>query len=294
MVSQDSPPNPSSIHLFTISDSITGQNQFQNQNQHFDAYGSSLGGGDNAVLHHSLGLLPSIQSLGERMSRSIDLVQASTVAEESEINHTRHFMDLLGAAANETNQQAQRLSLSLGSHVLVPSGQYRQRSLNSDLISPHSYLMPGEEAREACNTGVEHVRNDYSFTGGAFASSSASLNRSYSTSYGTESFASIIGNSVYLKPAQSLLREIINVGGKEVDLSNEKYVAKLSRGGRIGGALGLSSELKAEMYSNGLLSAEKHELQVKIAKLIALLEEVGLSVYAINLIASQFISLFLW
>ncbi|XP_042939113.1 BEL1-like homeodomain protein 11 isoform X1 [Carya illinoinensis] len=269
MTSQDSPPNPalSSVHSFTLSDSITDQNHFH---QPFDAYGSSLRGRDH-TLPHSFGVFPSIQSLGERMSRSIDLVQASTVGEESEISHTRHFMDLLGAA-NETNHQAQRLSLSLGSHVLVPSVQYRQRSLSSDLLSP-SYLMSGEESREACNPGMEHVSNGYSFMGSAFASSSTSLNRTCPTSYGTESFAAVIRNSIYLRPAQSLLNEIVDVSGKAIDISNEKYISKLSRGGRLG-ALGLSSELKAELYSNGLLSAEKQELQVKIAKLISLLEEV--------------------
>ncbi|KAE8057170.1 hypothetical protein FH972_013882 [Carpinus fangiana] len=267
MVSQDSSANPasSSIHPFTISNSIHDQNHFQNQ--HFDAYGSALRGSD--TLPQSLGVFPSVQSLGERMSRSIDLVRASAVAEEPEISHTRHFMDLLGAA-NENNHHAQRLSLSLGSHMLVPSVQYRQRSLNSDLISP-SYLISGEEARDACNPGVEHVSNDYSFTGNAFAAASSSLNRSCPVSYGTESFAAVIANSVYLKPAQSLLKEIVNVSGDAVEINNEKYVEKLSRGGRN---LGLSSELKAELYSNGLLSAEKHELQVKISKLISLLDEV--------------------
>lgn len=258
MVSQDS-----SAHPFTISNSITDQNRFENQ--HFDAYESALRGSD--TFPQSLGVYPSVQSLGERMSRSIDLVRASAVSEEPEISHTRHFMDLLGAA-NENNHHAQRLSLSLGSQMLVPSVQYRQRSLNSDLLSP-SYLMSGEESRQA------HVSNDYSFTGSAFAAASSSLNRSY----GTESFATVIANSVYLKPAQCLLKEVVNVSGNAVEMSNEKYVEKLSRGGRI---LGLSSELKAELYSNGILSAEKHELQVKIAKLISLLDEVGLFFFSLD------------
>jgi hypothetical protein len=280
MVSQESSANPasSSIHPFTISNSIHDQNHFQNQ--HFDAYGSALRGSD--TLPQSLGVFPSVQSLGERMSRSIDLVRASAVAEEPEISHTRHFMDLLGAA-NENSHHAQRLSLSLGSHMLVPSVQYRQRSLNSDLISP-SYLISGEEAREACNPGVEHVSNDYSFTGNAFAAASSSLNRSCPVSYGTESFAAVIANSVYLKPAQSLLKEIVNVSGDAVEIGNEKYVEKLSRGGRN---LGLSSELKAELYSNGLLSAEKHELQVKISKLISLLDEVGLSLDCFQILLKE-------
>ncbi|KAK9269831.1 hypothetical protein L1049_025404 [Liquidambar formosana] len=269
MVSQDSPSNspPSMQHQFIISDSISSQNQFEIQ--HFDAYGYTLRGSN--TFPHSSGVLPSIQSLGERMSRSIDLVQAPAVAaEDSEISHTRHLMDLFGAA-NENNCRAQRLSLSLGSHMLFPSAPYRQRSFNSNPMSPN-YTISGEEAREACNPGVGHMSDDYSFVGGAFASSSNSLNRSCSTSYGSESFANVIGNSRYLKSAQSLLEEVVSVGGKAVDFTYEKYVGRLSRSGRR--ALGLSSELKAELSINGFLSAEKHELQNKIAKLIALLEEV--------------------
>lgn len=287
MVSQDSPPHPDTnniLHQFLISDSITTQNQFENQ--HFDAYGSSANfrGSNNITFSpcpSQLGVLPSIQSLGERMSRSIDLVQAPTrVSSESEISHTRRLMDLLGAAAaaNDTNHQAQRLSLSLGSQMLVPHVQYRQRSLNSDLMS-QNYLLSGDQEprEEACsNPGVENVVNDeYPFPGSSLASSSASLNRHCSTLYGAASLSNAVGQSRYLKPTQSLLEEIVTIGGKAVDLSNEKYVSKLFRGSRRGSLI-LSSELKAEFCSSGAMSAEKQECQIKIAKLISLLEEVGL------------------
>ncbi|XP_044474920.1 BEL1-like homeodomain protein 11 [Mangifera indica] len=268
MVSKDSPPNPASnmLHQFIISDSITGQNQFENQ--HFDAYGSAVR--TNNSYSQSLGLLPSIQCLGERMSRSMDLVHAPAVAEESEISHSRHLMDLLGAS-NETNHQAQRLSLSLGSHMLVPSVQYKQRSLSSDITSTN-YLFCGNEGRQVCNPGFEHVSDDYSYTGGTFTSSSTSVNRSCSSN-GIESFASAMGNSKFLKPAQSLLEEVVNVGGRAIDKNDERYIGNLYHGSRRGGQR-LSSELKAEFCNNGMLSAEKYELHLRIAKLISLLEEV--------------------
>lgn len=255
MVSKGSPPNPASnmLHQFIISDSITAQNL---ANQHFDTYGSALRG--NNIFPHSFGVLPSIQSLGERISRSIDLVHvhAPAVAEESsEISHTRHLMDLLGAS-NETNDQSQRLSLSLGSHMLVPSAHYNQ--------SPN-YLFYGDEAREVCNPGVDqHVSEGYSFN-------SNSINRACSTD-GTESFAYAVGNSRFLRPAQSLLEDVVNVG-KNIDTSDERYISKLYRGSRRGG-LRLSSEIKAELCNSGMLSAEKQELHLRIAKLISLLEEV--------------------
>ncbi|GFS46458.1 BEL1-like homeodomain 11 [Actinidia rufa] len=212
MVLQDSPPNSASsiLHQFIISDSISGQTQFENQ--HFDAYRNEL----------------------------------RLIADESPINQRRHLMDLLGAS-NEANQQAQKA---------LPFSQFRYAS------------------REACNPRVERVSDEYSFVGSSpFASASTPMNQPCSASYGTtESFAIFIGNSRYLKPAQLLLEEVVNIGGKAMDLRNEKYIRRLSRNSRRG-SLGLCSELKAELCNNGL-SGEKHELQVKIVKLISLLEEV--------------------
>ncbi|XP_057975787.1 BEL1-like homeodomain protein 11 isoform X2 [Malania oleifera] len=190
------------------------------------------------------------------MSRSMDLVQDPAATERSEISHTRHLMDLLGTA-NEANHQAQRLSLSLGSCMLVPSVQYGHRSLNSDLLGSN-YLISGAGVREACNLSFS---DEYSLASSSFPSSDF-LNRN-----GTGSLVTVIGNSRYLKPAQYLLEEFVSVGGKAIDLKNDKYVARLSRSRRE--ALGLPSELK-----DGLLSTEKHELQIKITNLIALLEEV--------------------
>ncbi|XP_020219511.1 BEL1-like homeodomain protein 11 [Cajanus cajan] len=232
-----------------MSNSITHQNQFENQE--LDAYASSMR--HNNAFSEALGVFPSIG-----------------VAEGSEISHTRHLMDLLGAAANESiHHQTQGLSLSLGSHM-------HQRPLNPALMNPN-YFISGQEPREACNPPVEpqNLTSDYFFNAASasFASSSAPLNRSPSTSYAAESFVSVIGNSRYLKPVQSLLEDLVDVGGNVVDRINEKYAEKLFRGGR-GGARTLSSELKAELRNNGPLLADKHEHQIKIARLISLLDEV--------------------
>ncbi|KAF7829629.1 BEL1-like homeodomain protein 7 [Senna tora] len=200
-------------------------------------------------------------------------IQAPVLADNSEMSHTRHLMDLLGASNGSNHQpQPQGLSLSLGSHMLVHSEDYRHQppSLNQDqgLLTPN-YFMSGQESREASNQGLDHLPSDYSFTTTTtFASPSTSLNQSLSTSY-----ASVIGNSRYLRPVQCLLEELVDVGGNVVDRINEKYVEKLSRGSKTG-ARRLSSELRAELCNHGALLADKHELQVKIAKLISLLDEV--------------------
>uniref|UniRef100_A0A5B7C6C8 Putative BEL1-like homeodomain protein 11 n=1 Tax=Davidia involucrata TaxID=16924 RepID=A0A5B7C6C8_DAVIN len=129
------------------------------------------------------------------------------------------------------------------SRHLNDQNQYRQSCLNSNLME---HFNSGEEA---CNLGVEGITDEY---GPFVASSSISLN---------QSFAIAVGSWKYLKPAQSLLQEVVHVGGKTVDLSNEKYVRRLSCNSRRG-----SLQLKAELCNHGL--------SAKTAKLIGLLEEV--------------------
>ncbi|KAL4295224.1 hypothetical protein GQ457_12G030980 [Hibiscus cannabinus] len=244
MVSRDSTPNPTSsmFHHFIVSDSITSQNQFVGQQ--LDAYGSSLRGS-----HSIFPLFPSIQSLGERMSRSMDLLPSPIVTEESEISQTRHLMDLLGAANDSnSNHQTQRLSLSLGSHMLGSS-------LISNFASS-SYLL----------SGAEDASDDNPYTGHTFASSSTALHRTH----GAEPFPDAIVNSRYLRPTQSILDELVHVDCKNVEehLFGKSYLGDIAGGSR------LSSELKAEFCDNEIILPEKHELQIRLSKLIGFLEEV--------------------
>ncbi|XP_047267222.1 BEL1-like homeodomain protein 11 isoform X2 [Capsicum annuum] len=101
----------------------------------------------------------------------------------------------------------------------------------------------------------------------------AAMNQSFPTVCGTESFVSAIGTSKYLKPTQSLLEELVCIGGKSIDLSNEKFIRRLSRNSKKG-SLSLRVMLKGEIPPSNELFNERHELYVKIMKLMALLEEV--------------------
>nr|XP_027091216.1 BEL1-like homeodomain protein 11 isoform X1 [Coffea arabica] len=268
MVSQDSPSNPNTsiLHQFIISNSIASQNQFGGE--HFDAYANGLSGGST---YDSLGSTPSLQCFGERIPRSIDIVNAPQLTDESDVNHPRHLMDLLGAS-NEANYHAQRLSLSLGTRTLVSPVAGRQRTLTSTLVDP-GYIISGDNAREACNPRGDSINSSYSFGGSVFAASSTSPNHQSSCiSYGTEALAVAISNSKYLRPAQWLLDEVVKVGSKAIDLSNEKYARRLSSSSKRG-SLKLRSEINLE-FTNNEVFTEKHELQAKLLKLIALLEEV--------------------
>ncbi|XP_055834345.1 BEL1-like homeodomain protein 11 [Solanum dulcamara] len=228
MVSKDSPPpsHSSILHQFINSDSIMTS---QIGSQHFDMYQSTT---------------TTYQPHGG-LSRSIELVNPPHFTTDShDVNHSRHLMDLLGASHDATNQQAQRLSLSLGSHSLVSS-----------------FTNPSYMSQE-----IDQRNNEFSF-------SAAAMNQSFSTVCGTESFVSSIGNSKYLKPTQSLLEELVCIGGKTIDSSNEKFIRRLSRNSKKG-SLSLRAMLKGEIPQSNELFNERHELCVKIMKLIALLEEV--------------------
>ncbi|XP_073306808.1 BEL1-like homeodomain protein 11 isoform X3 [Primulina huaijiensis] len=183
MVLEDSPSNSNSsiLHQFLVLNSIADQNQFENQ--HFVDCGSQS---------HSLPL--NMQSLGERMPRSVDLLHAPQLSNESVSRHGTRSMNLLETSAAH---QAQRLSLSLGS-VMDPG-----------------YII-----------------------------------------------YAAMGSSKYLKPAQSLLEEMVNIGSKEIDSSNKKYMEKLSRRCQSG-SFGYNEEL-----------SEKPGSCVHLLKFLALLPEV--------------------
>ncbi|KAF6163056.1 hypothetical protein GIB67_001384, partial [Kingdonia uniflora] len=91
------------------------------------------------------------------------------------------------------------------------------------------------------------------------------------TSQEFQSFATVVGNSRYLKPTQSLLNEVVSSGGKDIDVVSDRYISGLICNGR---KVGLSPALQAELYENGFSSAPKDEAQVRIAGLLGLLDEV--------------------
>ncbi|KAL6574386.1 hypothetical protein OROHE_001290 [Orobanche hederae] len=253
----DSPSNSNSstMYQFIISDSITNQTQFTNQQHHhhhdFDPYDTT----DHSTYPHSD--IPLTRS-------STDIVHhhhaPPRLSDESDICHERCLMDLLGTS-NDASYPPQRLSLSLGSFPCRQHDQYIKPTLNSTIFSP-GYLNPGLDR--------VMINDDYSSSfpaGTAFSPPPPPPLTSFNHhqpcsahSYWDESFAR------FLKPAQSLLQEMVSVGGKEIDASNQKYVEKLSRAGRKG-SYGLSSDLdlRAEFSDS--------ELYIYLLKLLAMLEE---------------------
>ncbi|KAK9050150.1 hypothetical protein SSX86_030880 [Deinandra increscens subsp. villosa] len=230
MVAPDSPSNPNNIHQFLIS------NPTHYESQPFDTYGVDLKN-LGAYPPHPLNVLPSIHSLGERISSSIDLIQPPAISDQQNINQSH---------------QSQKLSLSLGSGLLFPSTQFR---------GERCYMGSEQDLEEKARKSF--IPSQYPY----------GLNQGCYTFYGADSLSSSICSSRYLKPTQSLLEEMVRVNGEDIESTNKSYVHKLS-GSDEHGSLRLCSELKSELCSNGGLSVEKQELQATLVKLISLLEEV--------------------
>ncbi|CAL9240755.1 unnamed protein product [Arabidopsis halleri] len=81
-------------------------------------------------------------------------------------------------------------------------------------------------------------------------------------------------DSRYAKAVQCLVEEVIDIGGREVELCNNILIQQLFPGRRRPG-FGLSSEIKSELCSSGFMSLpENHEIHIKITKLLSLLQQV--------------------
>ncbi|KAF5203994.1 Bel1-like homeodomain protein [Thalictrum thalictroides] len=184
--------------------------------------------------------LPSIHSLEQHFSRSMELLPTPSLSEDSQTCSRRHLINLL-ERANETDYQGQRLSLSLGSQL--PSHV---------LVQPHV-------------NHIQHNRNETSYISSPSVSSSQN-NRSCSTSYETEIFATVVGNSRFLNAAQTLLEEAVSVGGKSIDFNSDTSIAQLRR---RRGALSISAQMQAELYNDALTP----DVQTRINKLISLLDK---------------------
>ncbi|KAL1189381.1 BEL1-like homeodomain protein 11 [Cardamine amara subsp. amara] len=81
-------------------------------------------------------------------------------------------------------------------------------------------------------------------------------------------------NSRYAKAVRCLVEEVIDIGGREVEIYNDILIQQMFPGRRRSG-YSLSSEIKSELCSSGFMSLpENHELHIKITKLLSLLQQV--------------------
>ncbi|KAL5999172.1 hypothetical protein ACLOJK_040622 [Asimina triloba] len=233
-------------------------------------------------------LLPNEQMLGETLSRSVDLVH-----EDNEICRTRQLMDC--NPHKYCSSQGQGLSLTLGSHlptdIPIPSFGYSQTKLQVNQAGC-SGLSSREEPGGVHDHGMRQMREDYLFCGSSnkdnrFTTSSMSQSHSRQATDEVASFRTILQNSRYLKPAQNLLQEVVSIG-KDLEIDSDRQPRQDISRRRVQQSGVGTSVMVAEagrhsanqQKTSGVLtegvcsSANIHDIRIRIAKLVALLDEV--------------------
>lgn len=100
---------------------------------------------------------------------------------------------------------------------------------------------------------------------------------------GISTVQSVLMSSKYLKAAQELLEEVVNVGGGvKAEPSTEKFNSQTKGMGEssvAGGGDASNGGESAGKASNELSTAERQEIQMKKAKLITMLDEVHIRIH---------------
>nr|CAD1828022.1 unnamed protein product [Ananas comosus var. bracteatus] len=191
-----------------------------------------------------------MQMIGASQNGAGDLIQnPNPIADETHLGMQLNFGILNGQnlplqQANFPPVHGQGLSLSLGTHIMVPPFQYAM--VNGGIYGPHG----DDDARS------KFMHSEVSRT---------------------------ISNSKYLKAAQELLDEVVNVRKdlkQKVDKNqnannNSAGVGDCKESDGASKSDGISSNSREQnTQSNELSPSERQELQNKLTKLLAMLDQV--------------------
>lgn len=179
------------------------------------------------------------------------------------------------------NLQGQGLSLSLGtqipSGIQMPSIPYGNPNPGfASFLSPNPSIM-GEGGGRNGSSRDEQSRN-VEYLPPGFPRGNQDSNKGDLSPYGMTSIARTIPNSKYLKAAQQLLDEVVNVRKALKQPDKEKNQSTNDHGskeGNDGSKNGSSNPQESTNNSlNELSHAERQELQNKLTKLLSMLDEV--------------------
>ncbi|XP_042517793.1 BEL1-like homeodomain protein 6 [Macadamia integrifolia] len=252
-----------------------------------------------------------MQSLGGQLNSTTDDMVRGSVAEDPQMG----MQTQLGILHGGQNLQGQGLSLSLStqipSTISVPSFQYRNSNPGfSSLLNSHisvsgdggsgtSSGRDAESSQSKQSRNVEYLQS--SFLGGNRdairgeslinfqCSVGPKLLHSDPSPYGLTGLASTIPNSKYLKAAQQLLEEVVNVHKALKQSESDKHQnlhgfglkgaketeGESNDGSQLPTTSGISSKPQESGTSNNERSpAERQDMQNKMTKLLSMLDEV--------------------
>lgn len=177
------------------------------------------------------------------------------------------------------NLQGQGLSLSLGTHIPsgihIPSSQYRSQNLGlTAFLSPNSSKSAESNSRNG--SIVDEQPRSAEFFPQSLVGANQDSNAGNFSVNGMSSMSRMIPNSRYLRAAQQLLDEVVNVR-KALKQSDSEKIKRSEEGDEDSKKDAASNPQESDGNSAGDLSqAERQELQSKLAKLSSMLDEVCL------------------
>ncbi|KAK2665394.1 hypothetical protein Ddye_003968 [Dipteronia dyeriana] len=180
------------------------------------------------------------------------------------------------------NLQGQGLSLSLGtqipSGIQMPTISYRNPNSGFTSFLSSNSSISAEVGRNGSSRDEQSRNAEYLLPG---FSGGSQDNKGDLSPYGMSSVARSIPNSKYLKAAQQLLDEVVNVrkalkqpDGEKSQSAHEQRMKSSNEGD--GGSKNATSNghESSSNTSSELLHAERQELQNKLTKLLSMLDEV--------------------
>ncbi|XP_047938419.1 BEL1-like homeodomain protein 7 [Salvia hispanica] len=225
---------------------------------------------------------PPVASNSNASSQEVLLNFGGSRALESQLNtwkDRRNEMLMMHQAGGSSScvlqggpsMQGQGLSLSLSTHVPlhVP---YQNEGADFSSILGSNALMQGEDR----GRNISFENEDNSFAAG-FAGGNNGDGASDMSSYGMPSIARAVPNSKYLRAAQELLDEVVNVKKAIKEQNARKELRREGEGELKDG--GSDPSFSATPKETGasrveISAAEKQELQNKLTKLLTMLDEV--------------------
>lgn len=216
-------------------------------------------------------------SVTGQLYRPIDLVH-NRACEYPDNSGRIRAMHLQTAEGNDYRGlcygQDNGLSLTLGSCALsdmVNAYQYKQKGMQGNMICS-SYITARDDLTDSCCLSARHMRDEYMSCADETANGDYSSNKSSNLPNSIVYYAASIQSSRYLKPMQQLLDEAVCVSNG-VELESDKqsrkiFLARMS--------LGNAARIRewVNVHDDHLSSHEKHDVQIRINKLVHLLDEV--------------------
>ncbi|GMJ12741.1 BEL1-like homeodomain 6 [Hibiscus trionum] len=183
---------------------------------------------------------------------------------------------------NGQNLQGQGLLLSLGTQIpfgtQLPSIPYRNPDSSfASFLSPNPSLT-GDGGNRNSSARDEQSRNAEYLPHG-FAGAKLGSNEGVLYAYGMSSMSRTIPNSIYLKAAQELLDEVVNVPKALKQTDEEKNQSSQDNRTKSykeedGESKNAPSNQQETSNKNELSHAERQEQQSKLTKLLSMLDEV--------------------